>query len=196
MLCLVGALLLVTAAAAGCSDEGDAGAESTTTSTSAPTTTTTAPPQEVPGQPVSVQDLQQGQCFEQRVVPGQGQTTVEELVRIDCAQPHDNEVYRIARLPQEVGAPYPGTEEITAFADEQCLAGFEEFVGVQYELAVFEIGHLVPSEESWALPDRQVVCFLFHREGEKLQGSAQGSRRCATEFQGVEEVCAEVDGTD
>ncbi len=174
---LLGAVATVWAAGlAGCGNEGPDAATTTsteTTTTAAPTTT------EAPGTPVDPAVLTLGDCFEDRVVAGQGQTEIDEqqTVLVDCDDPHRNEVYLVTRLADEIGGPFPGGEAITAAADELCLAGFADFVGLQFELSIWEIGYTVPTEATWALPDRTVTCFLFHREGDKVSGSARDSAR-------------------
>lgn len=154
-----------------CSDDG----ETATTTTAPPETTTTEAPSttEPPGEPVEI--LAVGDCFEERVVPGQGQTEVQQTTKIDCAEPHLNEVYLVAQMPDEIGAPFPGTEAVGDFADQACLEAFEDFVGIQYELSKWEVGYTVPTEDTWVLPDRSVVCFVFDRSGEKVKDSAAAS---------------------
>jgi hypothetical protein len=169
--------LLALGALAGCGGDDDA---ATTTTTTAPTTT--APPpstSEPPGSPIDPAVLAVGDCFEERVIPGQGETDFDEeqTVVVDCAQPHLNEVYLIADMPDEDGAPFPGADAVDAFAVETCLDAFEPFVGLDYVDSVFEIGYTLPTEETWALPDRRVTCFVFDRSGDKTSGSAAGSAR-------------------
>lgn len=151
----------------------------TTTTTEAPSTTTTEAPSttEPFGEPVDITLLTEGDCFEERVISGQGQTDISETVRIDCDDPHFNEVYLVTQMPDEAGTPFPGTEAVNDFADQACIDAFEDFVGIQYELSEWEVGHIVPTEQTWVLPDRQVVCFVFDRSGDKTSGSARDSER-------------------
>ncbi len=100
---------------------------------------------------------------------------MEQVVLIDCSLPHDNEVYLAAEMPDAIGAPWPGDDAVRSFADQACLDAFEPFVGLQYELSELELGYLTPTEATWFIPDRRVLCFVFHREGTKLEGSAAGS---------------------
>jgi hypothetical protein len=172
---LAGAVILLGLLAACGGDD----ATPPTTTTEAPSTTTTEAPSttEPFGEPVDVTLLVEGDCFEERVIAGQGQIDIQETVRIDCDDPHFNEVYLVTQLPDEAGTPFPGTEAVNDVADQTCIDAFEAFVGVQYELSEWEIGHIVPTEETWVLPDRQVVCFVFDRSGDKTTGSAEGSER-------------------
>src|SRR5829696_6242285 len=80
------------------------------------TTTTT----EAPGELIDPATLAVGDCFEERVLPNQGATEVNEnqTVKVACTDPHRNEVYLVTQMPGEPGAPFPGSDAITAFADQ------------------------------------------------------------------------------
>lgn len=169
----VGSLLAAMLAVPACG--GGDGETGPTTTTTVVTTTTAGPTTTAPGTPVDVVSLGPGDCFEERVVPGQGETTVSQVVSVDCSLPHDNEIYLAAEMPDAIGAAWPGQDAVRSFADQACLDGFEPFVGLQYELSELELGYLTPTEETWFIPDRRVLCFVFHREGTKLEGSARGS---------------------
>src|SRR5215204_5857590 len=138
----------------------------TTTTTEGSTTTTEAPSTtEAAGEPIDPATLAVGDCFEERVLPNQGATEVDEnqTVKVACTEPHLNEVYLVTQMTDEAGAPFPGSDAITAFADQTCLDAFEPFIGMDYVHSVFEIGYTVPTEETWVLPDRTVTCFVFDR---------------------------------
>lgn len=168
-------LAVALVATAACSD----GDETATTTTTEGSTTTEAPPStaEPPGEPIDPTTLATGDCFEERVVAGQGATEVDETqtVKVNCTDPHRNEVYLVTQLPDEAGAPFPGADAITDFADDACLTAFESFIGLDYVHSKFEIGYTVPTEETWVLPDRTVTCFVFDRNGEKVIGTAHGA---------------------
>jgi hypothetical protein len=157
-----------------CGDD-DAGSASTTTAP--PTTVAAAPTTEPPGEQIDAVDLESGQCFDYRDATDDEGVTVEALFRVDCALPHDNEVYAIVTHAAARTEPYPGDDALVDFADDQCFAQFEPFVGKQYELSNLEIGHIRPSGESWAERDRTIYCFVFDRDAEKLTGTARGSKR-------------------
>jgi Septum formation len=170
VLVVVMVLLVVVA----CGNDGDPEA----TTTTAPPTTAPAPPTtESPGEQIDAVELESGQCFDYRDATDDEGVTVQALFRVDCALPHDNEVYAIVTHAAARGEPYPGDDALVSFADDQCFAHFEDFVGKQYELSSLEIGHIRPSGESWAERDRTVYCFVFDRDGAKLSGSAAGSQR-------------------
>lgn len=125
-------------------------------------------PAEVDTTPVGVFELEVGVCFDD---PDQF-TEVETVDGVDCAEPHDNEVYFAADLDD--GA-YPGDEEVAAAADDLCFASFEPFVGIDYFDSILDFAWLVPTAGSWAQGDREVICFLYHIDLEKLEGSMEGA---------------------
>ncbi len=182
--------------ASACGGDGTA-TNDTTTTVAAPDTTPTTEP-DSPGQLIEFHEFAAGDCFDERLVAGQGQvpidiegriaadagtaTTIatepvpetEEKFLVECPLPHDNEVYFITEMDDVAGAPFPGVEAVTEFADTVCFDAFEGYVGQQYELSALEIAYLIPTEQSWVLPDREVVCFVFNRSGPKLEDSVEG----------------------
>ena len=91
---------------------------------------------------------------------------------VPCSEPHDNEFYASFDLTQE---KFPGEDVISAFSEDQCLASFESSFGIAYEDSVLELGYMYPTAESWTQAnDREVVCVVFHMDGEKLIGNAKG----------------------
>ena len=171
---IVALLVAVTLAAAACgTDEGDTATEDASTTTSPAETTSTTALVESPGQQVYLHDFSSGECFDERVVAGQGQVESEEVFLVDCGLPHDNEIYLVTEMPDAVSDRFPGNDAVTDFADDACFGGFEDFVGERYVVSTLEVGYLIPTDETWALPDREVVCFVFTRSGDKLEGSAK-----------------------
>jgi hypothetical protein len=120
---------------------------------------------------VSVFDLQTGDCFD-----ASAEETVEEVEQIDCADPHTYEVYAAVEHPAGANEPYPGDEDMTAFAEEQCRTEFQDFVGIDYDSSELFIFFLHPSAETWQVGDREVLCTVY-LENEQLEGSVKGSER-------------------
>ena len=192
VLLLLLAVVALIAAACG----GDDGSETADTTTTAATETTTTTQPDSPGRLIEFHDFSPGDCFDERIVVGQGITEIdiegrvatdttlaeqtdtttqsEERFLVACDLPHDNEVFLVIEMEDVAGAPYPGEEVVQEFADVSCFTAFEDYVGQQYELSQLEIAYFMPTEESWPLPDREVVCFVFNRSGPKLEGSVNG----------------------
>jgi len=147
----------------------------------APTgTTTTEPAASASAETVDTFAVEVGDCI---VYPKEQQREMEqateateapmEIETVPCEEPHDSEVYAVFDLPD---GDFPGEEEVTAAADDGCFNEFEPFVGNSYDNSVLDIEYFFPSQESWSFDgDRQVVCMVYHLEGEPLVGSAKGS---------------------
>jgi Septum formation len=118
---------------------------------------------------VSVFSLESGACIDQADLTTGLITTVR---RVACTTPHTHEVYLKATITP-ANATYDA-QRVTAFANEQCTAGFKTYVGIPYDESKYYFLHLAPSAESWAKNnDREVVCLLL-QEGKTLTTSAKG----------------------
>ena len=120
------------------------------------------------GEETSVFDLEEGDCF------GAAGEQVETVNVVDCEQPHIYEVYALVDYETEDDA-YPGEEAVRTYADEQCEAEFEGFVGIDYESSRWYITSVTPSEETWADGDREIVCTLNLEDNSEVTGSAEDS---------------------
>ena len=98
---------------------------------------------------------------------------------VDCADPHQYEIYALPTHPAGPDEEYPGDREIGEFGDDECLGEtFEDYVGVAYETSELLAFVLQPTEETWeAAGDREFICSVY-LEGEELEGSVEGSERC------------------
>ena len=122
----------------------------------------------------NVFSLEAGTCFDDvSALTEEGGGEVGDVPIVDCAEPHDNEVYATFDLTDE---SFPGTEAVRQAADEGCDARFEDYVGTDSASSRFMYSHLVPTEQTWdTADDREVVCFLYDMDLEKIEGSAEGS---------------------
>ena len=123
------------------------------------------------GESISVFDIEEGDCIS--IPSGE---TVETVDRVDCDAAHDYEVYALVNIPGDSAAAYPGDEQVTASAEEECPTRFEPFVGKAYDQSELYVYYLTPSSATWADGDREIVCALY-APGEQLTGSMEGSGR-------------------
>jgi hypothetical protein len=123
----------------------------------------------VAGTDTSVFELNVGDCFDDEETGSIGSVPI-----VDCAQPHDNEIYFAFAMTEPA---YPGREATSQIAGDGCLAEFEAFVGIAYPDSALEIYPIYPSEGSWSQGDRVVYCALYALDLSKLEGSMEGSRR-------------------
>lgn len=112
-----------------------------------------------------------GDCFDD---PGSGEGQVSSVPLVDCAEPHDNEVFAVFDLPD---GPFPGNAEVQEAADLGCVERFASFVGTDYAVSELFLSSLSPTQASWdGRDDREVICFLYE-PGVRLVGSERGSGR-------------------
>ncbi len=111
--------------------------------------------------------LDVGTCFDDPETFEQ----VEDVPIVDCAEPHDNEVFANVDL---TGDDYPGQEQVENRARQICYDNFSDYVGIAYEASIYGIGWLFPTEDTWAVGDREVICFAYDVNFEKITGSING----------------------
>ena len=64
-------------------------------------------------------------------------------------------------------------------AQSGCYEAFEGYMGVSYEESWYGFDGLLPTEQSWATGDREVVCFVepYDANTSVSEGSARGQGR-------------------
>jgi hypothetical protein len=115
----------------------------------------------------TVLKLDVGTCFDDPETFEQ----VEDVPIVECDVPHDNEVIANQDL---TGNDYPGVEQVENRATQICYDNFSDYVGISYEESIYDIGWLYPTEETWDAGDREVICFAYHLDFEKITGSING----------------------
>lgn len=117
----------------------------------------------------NVFDLSVGTCFNDEDLQ---ETEVSEVPVVECAEPHDNEVYYLFDMADGV---FPGLDQVSDTALNGCVAAFEGYVGRDYQSSELVATFLAPSSGSWEQQDREVVCFLYQIDLDKLTGSMRDS---------------------
>ena len=120
-----------------------------------------------------------GQCFDRRELeerPASGPQQTDIVLLLDCALPHQNEVFAVLDLPG-AGRDFPGETTLQDFARRSCTADFLAYVGRAYETSELEVGYYLPSSTEWETGARRLGCYLYAVDGDKLVGSMQGSAR-------------------
>lgn len=112
--------------------------------------------------------LEVGTCFDDP----ESFEEVSDVPRVDCAEPHDNEVIALRQLD---GSSFPGDEVVATLADDLCVVAFDGYLGVSYQQSVYEFGWLVPTSASWDAGDREVICFIYDPTFAKITGSVEGT---------------------
>lgn len=112
-----------------------------------------------------INDLAPGDCFDDPPAS----TDITEIELVDCAEPHDNEVFADLAIEQTV---YPGENVIASFALDSCLGPFEAYVGEPYADSALDYTFLAPTAESWNQTGHRVVtCLLYSADLSKLTGT-------------------------
>lgn len=120
--------------------------------------------------------LELGECF--NVTDSVDGNEINNLKAIDCAGPHEAEVYVKQNL--EGFDSY----DVAAIENEVigiCLEEFTNFVGVTYEESELDVYYMMPIAEGWKRGDREAMCSVIVPEGAdalaKVEGSLKGSQR-------------------
>jgi hypothetical protein len=137
---------------------------------STPTTTPESSAAGVDGSEHSqdVFSLSVGDCFN-----GTAVGTVTDVPKVDCAAPHDLEVFYDFQL---TGAAYPGDSVVSDAAKAGCQAQFDSFVGMAYADSALDFTEFTPTADSWQGGDRTVSCVIGDPNG-KTTGSLSGAAR-------------------
>lgn len=93
---------------------------------------------------------------------------------LDCAQPHNFEIFRSFLVDD--GA-FPGESVFEEQAYEKCDAAFADFVGLPYADSTLEYTYLSPTKETWAQGDREILCMIFDPSVAQTTGSLAASKR-------------------
>ncbi|WP_062389535.1 septum formation family protein [Demequina iriomotensis] len=114
--------------------------------------------------------LEVGECVDNPVLfEEEAEQDVETLPRVDCADPHDGEVYHVEDVESD---SLPA--DVAETAEQACYEAYEGFVGIAYEDSVYYFSALYPTEDSWQLGDRQIACVITGDIDVKFEGSLAG----------------------
>jgi hypothetical protein len=118
---------------------------------------------------VSSFDLEVGQCIELDVTA----TEVAGVPVVPCDRTHQGEVFLVSDIPS---SRFPGDESLSRRTEDLCTGdAFEDYVGASYMRSRFEWYGIIPTEDSWRLGDRDVVCLVVRADGGNLRDSVRGS---------------------
>jgi hypothetical protein len=108
-----------------------------------------------------------GDCLNDAAKTGQ----VSTVPTVDCSSPHDSEAYFTNRLPD---GGYPGDSTVTSGAETICAPAFTSFIGKAVAHSNYNYSYYVPTSDSWASGDREVVCVAFTNSGDRVTGTLKG----------------------
>src|SRR5436309_7771506 len=82
--------------------------------------------------PTPVDALEVGDCFDTDQFSPGASIDPRGVHAVDCASPHQHEVYAVEHDASPPGRPFPGDEAMSTQADDECLAAFDAAVGASY----------------------------------------------------------------
>ena len=141
-----------------------------------PTVTSQSAPDWI-GEVVNVHNLAAGDCFNQYSWTN-AERLVEISTKVSCEGTHQHEIFLRIEHPAGPGAPWPGDQEMQAFATSICYDEFKGFVDEIYELSELKLGFLTPNRtnfEDSKARFRGIHCYVY-KSGEELLGTARGSK--------------------
>ncbi|MFJ9558207.1 septum formation family protein [Nocardiopsis sp. NPDC101807] len=97
---------------------------------------------------------------------------ISEVPIIDCAEPHDYEVYHVEDIAES--GEYPGDTAVQEAADTICRDAFDAWVGMAWAESGIDYTPLYPVEEGWNLGDREVLCLAYDMAGQ-VEGTLEGA---------------------
>ncbi|MFJ6982043.1 MULTISPECIES: DUF4190 domain-containing protein [unclassified Streptomyces] len=101
--------------------------------------------------------LDVGDCFD---VPGDITGDVYDVDHVECAGPHEGEVFGVVRLP---GADYPGDRSLTDTAEDRCYALESTYAMDAWTVTdQVDVYYLTPTRDSWEWGDREITCVFTH----------------------------------
>lgn len=103
------------------------------------------------GGKVFAEDLRIGDCIKE---PPQDDSVFRISV-VPCAEAHEGEVYAAIDV---AGSEYPGVDELTAKANDDCFEELETYAPAAYENESVEVFFLYPTDQSWRVGDRAITC--------------------------------------
>lgn len=125
------------------------------------------------GEETSAFDLEVGDCFSVE------SDELASVTVVQCAAPHEYEVFALFDHPAGPDAAHPGHQELLVEADTMCQPPFEAYVGHDYQTSIWYITSLTPSDQTWAEGDREIACLLSQQDDDEepitVTGSAEGS---------------------
>jgi hypothetical protein len=129
------------------------------------------------GEEVDVYSIRVGDCFDS----GTGLDQFEEdeateeyrVTRLACDGAHEAEAFGSTRLTGYDA--FPGDEELTRLATEECGGRVQPYVLDSWNLdRSVTYFFYYPQQSSWSFGDREILCFFGHQDGSPLTGSLRG----------------------
>jgi hypothetical protein len=129
------------------------------------------------GEEIDVYSIRTGDCFDS----GTGLDQFEEneateefrVTRLACDGAHEAEAFGSTRVTGYDA--FPGDEELTRLATEECGGRVQPYVLDAWNLdRSVTYFFYYPQQSSWSFGDREILCFFGNQDGSPLTGSLRG----------------------
>lgn len=97
---------------------------------------------------------------------------VSDIPTVDCTEEHDAQVFAVVELPD---GDFPGDDAIATSISDECEAAFEGFIGTPPTDSALSFDGLGPSEATWSVGDREIICLAFYEDVTTMTESLEGS---------------------
>lgn len=118
---------------------------------------------------VDAVDLVVGTC----ILDDSSASTVTSVQSVDCADPHDAEVFASILLAD---GDFPGAETVAQAGIDQCAQQFAAFIGIPFASSTLTYEYYAPSAETWAAGDRALLCLVRDPNG-TVRGTLEDAAR-------------------
>jgi hypothetical protein len=120
---------------------------------------------------LQIQDLRIGDCFN---LKDEGADSVSDVDAKPCADAHHYELYHVASMS---AGSYPANDQLSGFAEHECVAAFATYIGTTYEESALEVLYFTPTSDAWDSGDRSVQCAAYDPSDQALTGSLHRAAR-------------------
>jgi hypothetical protein len=120
------------------------------------------------GTPTSYTGLASGDCYNPPV------GLIRVFHRVSCSGNHEGEVTGSFQDSAPQGAPYPGSNLLTADVIVGCQRETMGYIGAPLDPSRYSVHFYGPSRFQWNGDERTIVCTVRSADGSKLRGSIRG----------------------
>ncbi|MBA2283254.1 MAG: septum formation family protein [Acidimicrobiia bacterium] len=160
-------VLLLCIAGASCTDDSPSEPGAASTVEAPLTTIERATAAEVP--------LAVGQCGVVGLIRAGAPIDVTAFATVPCEQPHDLEVIDVFEYPASPAIPFPGVAVVDAYAVDECIGRFDDYVGAAYEASRLDVATVAPGTAGWSTGDRRVACLVYDGDFVRLDRTVRGA---------------------
>jgi hypothetical protein len=123
----------------------------------------------------AAESLDLGDCFDPIADADTGALLAANIRR--CEDPHLMEVFGLPTIDVPLGEPFPPLTEIDAESERLYRTEFRRYVGIDFDESRLAATSYQPTEQTWAVGDRVVICVVEAAPISPLTQSVRDSRQ-------------------